>query len=374
MGGLVKSSMKVLFVLAFLSASVLGLQTKYDKFLDFKQQFQKQYTSRDEELKRYQVFSANLEDIERHNRGESSFTRGINFFTDLTEEEFKETYLGTKSIPSSSSLPRSSRSYNSSKQLPDSVNWVTEGAVTSVKNQGQCGSCWAFSLTSQVESYAFIETGDLMELSTQQVTSCTPNTLSCGGVGGCKGSVTQLGFNYLQLFGSILDSDWPYVSGTTGDGGSCDYDLSSMTPVVGLTGYNSLTPNDEEAVMQHIAEVGPLAIALDASGWGSYQGGVFDGCSFDENISINHGVQLVGYGTEYGPAGTFPYWLVRNSWGENWGENGFIRLKRTGECGVNNTPMDGTACVGGPGNDAQTVCGMCGMLLDTTFPLGVHKW
>ena len=137
--------------------------------------------------------------------------------------------------------------------------------------------------------------------STQQVTSCTPNTLSCGGTGGCRGSVTQLGFNYLQLFGSILDSDWPYESGSTGDGGDCSYDLASKTPVVGLTGYNSLTPNDEAAVMQHIAEVGPLAIALDASGWGAYSGGVFDGCSFDENISINHGVQLVGYGTDYGP-------------------------------------------------------------------------
>ena len=73
-------------------------------------------------------------------------------------------------------------------------------------------------------------------------------------------------------------------------------------------------------------------------------------------------------------SGTFPYWLVRNSWGPNWGENGFIKMKRTAECGVNSTPMDGTACVGGPGNDEQTVCGMCGMLLDTTYPLGVQKW
>ena len=133
------------------------------------------------------------------------------------------------------------------------------------------------------------------------MTSCTPNTLSCGGTGGCKGSVTQLGYNYLQLFGSVASEDWPYVSGDTMVGGDCDYDMSAMTPVVGLTGYNSLTPNDEMAVMEHIANVGPLSIALDASNWGSYSGGVFDGCSFDENISINHGVQLVGYGTDFGP-------------------------------------------------------------------------
>ena len=88
--------------------------------------------------------------------------------------------------------------------------------MTGVKNQGACGSCWAFSLTSQVESYNFLATGDLVELSTQQVTSCTPNTLQCGGTGGCRGSVTQLGFNYLQLFGAVADSDWPYVSGSTG--------------------------------------------------------------------------------------------------------------------------------------------------------------
>jgi len=315
-----------------------------------------------------------VEEIERHNAQGSSYSKGINAFTDLTAEEFKETFLGTKSIPSSKNLPRHVSNRDLTKDLPNSVNWVEAGAVTDVKDQGACGSCWAFSLTSQVESYAFINNGELPELSTQQVTSCTPNTLSCGGTGGCKGSVTQLGYNYLQLFGSVASEDWPYVSGDTMVGGDCDYDLSSMTPVVGLTGYNSLTPNDEMAVMEHIANVGPLSIALDASNWGSYSGGVFDGCSFDENISINHGVQLVGYGTDFGPLGTFPYWLVRNSWGPGWGEDGYIRIKRTAECGLNSTPMDGTACVGGPGNDQQTVCGMCGMLLDTTFPLGVYKW
>ena len=295
--------MKVLLVISITLALALGDENVLQKFRDFKLKYNKSYRSLNEEVDRLKIFQANLAEIEAHNNGKSSYTKGINQFTDLTKEEFKETYLGLKTFPSSlsSAVRRVKEERNVTRQLPDSVNWVEAGAVTGVKNQGACGSCWAFSLTSQVESYNFLATGELVELSTQQVTSCTPNTLQCGGTGGCRGSVTQLGFNYLQLFGAVADSDWPYVSGSTGDGGECNYDLSQMTPVVGLGGYNSLAPNDEEAIMQHIAQVGPLAIAADASAWGSYQGGVFDGCSFEENISINHGIQLVGYGTEFSP-------------------------------------------------------------------------
>jgi len=342
------------------------------QFTEFKQQFGKQYDTPAEELKRFNIFKATVQEVEEHNRQDLSYTKGINFFSDLTQDEFKSTYLGLKGVPASTSSP-SLAPVKDIKDLPNEVNWVEKGAVTKVKNQGQCGSCWAFALTAQVESYAQIATEELIELSTQQVTSCTPNTLQCGGTGGCKGSVTQLGFNYLQLFGATTEEDWPYVSGTTSQDEDCTYDLDTITPVVGLTGYNSLTPNDEAAVMQHIAEVGPLSIAVDASVWHTYQSGVFSGCSFDENISINHGVQLVGYGSEFSPLGVYDYWLVRNSWGPNWGEDGYIKLLRTSQCGVNSTPMDGTACVGGPGTDQQTVCGMCGMLLDTTYPLGVHK-
>ena len=295
--------MKVLLVISVLLALPLADEGTLQKFRDFKLKYKKTYRSIDEEIDRLKIFRANLAEIEAHNSGRSSYKKGVNQFTDLTKEEFKDTYLGLKTFPSSlsSAERRLKEARNTTRQLPDSVNWVDEGAVTGVKDQGACGSCWAFSLTSQVESYNYLATGQLVELSTQQVTSCTPNTLSCGGTGGCRGSVTQLGFNYLQLFGAVADADWPYVSGTTGDGGQCDYDLNKMTPVVGMAGYNSLTPNDEDAIMHHIAEVGPLAIAADASNWGSYQGGVFDGCSFEENISINHGIQLVGYGTEFGP-------------------------------------------------------------------------
>merc|ERR1712121_301787 len=367
--------MKLVFLTCLVGVSLATTADLFyvQKFQEFKKEFDKSYETPEEELKRFNIFKDSYRQVEEHNRQQLPYTRAVNQFSDLTQKEFQSTYLGLKRFPTSTSTQESPAVTKSIRDLPGEVNWVDAGAVTPVKNQGQCGSCWAFALTAQVESYAQIATGELLELSTQQVTSCTPNTLSCGGTGGCYGSVTQLGFNYLQLFGAVTEADWPYVSGSTGDGGDCTYDLDTLKPVVGLTGFNSLTPNDEAAVMQHIAEVGPLSIAVDASIWHTYSGGVFTGCSFDENISINHGVQLVGYGSDFSPLGVYDYWLVRNSWGPNWGEEGYIKLLRTPQCGVNSTPMDGTACVNGPGNDEQTVCGMCGMLLDASYPIGVNK-
>merc|ERR1719179_104186 len=109
---------------------------------------------------------------------------------------------------------------------------------------------------------AKIATGNLPELSTQQVTACTPNPLSCGGTGGCYGSFPQLGYTYIQLFGHSMESDYPYTSGTTTETGDCMYDFTNTAPAVGITGYNTLAPNDQEAVMTHLAEVGPLAVAV----------------------------------------------------------------------------------------------------------------
>merc|ERR1712200_82611 len=156
----------------------------------------KVYASRAEEIHRFEIFKTNYEAAIQHNKDTTStFTRGINQFSDLTQDEFKASYLGLKHVPGTPS----NISPKISKDLPASVNWVEEGAVTAVKTQGQCGSCWAFATTEQIESYMKINGGELLELSAQQVTSCTPNVLQCGGSGGCMGSVTQLGFNYLQL-------------------------------------------------------------------------------------------------------------------------------------------------------------------------------
>ena len=143
--------------------------------------------------------------------------------------------------------------------------------------------------------------------------------------------------------------------------------------MVGIKGYNTITPNDQDAVMTHLAEIGPLSVAVSISGWLRYGGGVHDGCSFDNHIILSHAVQLVGYGTD---AAEGDYWIVRNSWGPNWGEDGYIRLQRqaAAQCGTDSAPMDGTACVGGPGNDEQHVCGQCGVLFDVSYPLGTHEF
>merc|ERR1719283_594995 len=366
----------VLITLASLCVGGFASTRVEQEFEAFKAKYGKVYASPAEEQLRLNIFKENYFGASVQNKRTTSYTTGVTQFSDLTIQEFKDTYLGLKrpAAPVSNRVLTSSLA-SSGNSLPDSVNWVDRGAVSEVKNQGHCGSCWAFATTEQIESYAQISSGGAVkELSAQQVTSCAPNDVQCGGSGGCYGSVTQLGFNYLQLFGHMTEEDWPYVSGTTSQTEDCEYDLQSKTPAIGITGFDTLPANDEQAVMKHLAEVGPLAIAVDASVWHSYSGGVFDGCSFDENISINHGVQLVGYGSDFSPMGVYDYWLVRNSWSSAWGEDGYIKLQRTSQCGVNSTPMDGTACVGGPGNDQQVVCGMCGMLLDATYPLGVHKF
>merc|ERR1712203_262503 len=129
-----------------------------------------------------------------------------------------------------------------------------------------------------------------------------------------------------------------------------------------------LCPETTSRLMNHLANNGPLSVAVAASPWSFYGGGVFDGCDYDKNIEINHAVQLVGYGTD---ASEGDYWIIRNSWGPNWGENGFMRLKResTAVCGTDDTPLMGTGCVD-DGNDVLHVCGQCGVLFDVCYPIG----
>lgn len=197
---------------------------------------------------------------------------------------------------------------------------------------------------------------------------CTQNPNQCGGSGGCNGATSELAFDYVSGSNGLLQEfQYPYQSYY---GSNFDCSIPSSNPVATINGHVQLPRNNYTALMNAIAHVGPIAIAVDASTWHSYDSGIFNGCN-QVNPDINHGVVLVGYGEEKGQK----YWIVRNSWSPNWGEKGFIRLARNDDedsnCGSDITPQDGIACAGD--NEPQKVCGTCGITFDTTYPLNAKS-
>merc|ERR1711931_578106 len=256
---LLADTMKLLLV-SCLAAAALAHNADYTQlqFAQFKEQFGKTYLTKAEHNLRFDIFKTNMKKMVEHNKSGASWTKAMNQFSDLTEAEFESMYLGGyKRMPSSpAGVATQSKP---AKDLPAEVDWRKEGVITDVKNQGQCGSCWAFCTTEMIESYAAIETGTLPEPSAQQVTACTPNPLSCGGTGGCYGSIPQLGYTYIQLFGHATEEDYPYKSGSSMNTEDCLYDVTNTAPAVGITGYDTMS-NDQGTVMNHLANVGPLAV------------------------------------------------------------------------------------------------------------------
>lgn len=309
------------------------------------------------------TFEANLLSIQAHNANpDKDWHATVNQFTDMSPGEFEAYSKGRKR--GAIHLGGSKQTYQpSGKVLPDQVDWREQGVVTAAKDQGSCGSCWAFSAAETLESHLAIATGDpVMKLSPQQIVSCAPNPDQCGGSGGCDGSTQPLAFNYTETAGITTDASYPYTSRT----GTCD--TSKITPVAYNSGYVDLPVNDGAALMDAVANQGPVSISIAAGGFRFqfYGGGILKSCN---DYVMDHAVQLVGYGTENGQ----DYWLVRNSWGASWGENGYIRLARYGEgnepCGVDENPQDGDACAGDTA--PRTYCGECGVLSSSSYPTGM---
>eukprot|EP00096_Caligus_rogercresseyi_P011720 TRINITY_DN4704_c0_g1_i1.p1 TRINITY_DN4704_c0_g1~~TRINITY_DN4704_c0_g1_i1.p1 ORF type:complete len:373 (+),score=89.60 TRINITY_DN4704_c0_g1_i1:2-1120(+) len=338
------------------------------RFEQFEKDFGKVYTNRMSRASRMRTFVDNLRIIDAHNVNPlRTYNMGVNKFTDLTDEEFSEGYMGYKRAPGfAKKTVATSRS--DPKSLPKHVDWREKGAIGVVRDQGHCGSCWAQASAETIESYVFLATGTLPTVSIQQITSCSVNPYMCGGVGGCKGAISQVGFMYAQLFGLTLEEEYPYVSGETTETETCTFNPNSKGPKAHIRGYETLPSNDMEAVLRHLAEVGPLSVNVDAGPFQHYENGIIEGCDFSKNININHVVQLIGYGTDEKVG---PYWLIKNSWGSDWGDNGVLKLKRYPEtqCGYDATPLNGTGCVH-DGNDVQRVCGNCGIIFDTSYPIG----
>jgi len=348
-------------------------------FEHYKAEWGREYASPQEEAARKAIFESNLEKILAHNRQTSTWKAGVNHLTDRTESElkalrgYKRTLNWHPDVVARRSrlaapVPRHLREMRAA-DLPASVDWRTKGAVTPVKDQGQCGSCWTFASTSTIESAWFLKTGVLQDLSEQQIASCTPNPQDCGGSGGCEGGTAEVAFQGVIDYGGHA-SGWlyPYLS-WNGTDYMCRLNGSDPTfqfsPSAMLSSYVALPTNDQNALLAAIATIGPIAISVDASSWHLYESGVFSGCNM-QSPDIDHNVQLVGYGTDKNLG---DYWLVRNSWTVHFGESGYIRVARpsTPMCGVDTTPCDGSACH--PCPPSQTVCGMCGILSDSSYPI-----
>jgi C1A family cysteine protease len=278
-------------------------------WMNFKQEHGKTYATMEEEMERFTVFVANLKVIDARNARDTA-EHGITKFADLSAEEFKNRYINYKPNPER----RAGNRDNTIKPLPQGadalVDW-TGVYTTPVKDQGYCGSCWAFSATEQVESDYMRLRGKTQILSAQQVTSCTHYVFG----GGCNGGFTENAFDYMAA-GVETDSNYPYTSGKAGVTGTCASDSSKF--VVKATGYTTVSSSaaGESSMASYVGKTGPLSVCVDAETWSSYTGGILSKCG----TSVDHCVQAVGIDTAAG------YWKVRNSWGTSWGESGFIRL------------------------------------------------
>ncbi|MQL68603.1 hypothetical protein Taro_000874 [Colocasia esculenta] len=298
-----------------------------DLFESWMARHSKAYESVEEKLRRFELFKDNLLHIDQFNKKKLSYWLGLNEFADLSHEEFKAAYLGLRP-PSQErrevSSPGAFR-YAGAVDLPKSVDWRKKGAVTPVKNQGQCGSCWAFSTVAAVEGINQIVTGNLTSLSEQELIDCDRPYNN-----GCNGGLMDYAFSYIASRGGLhTEEDYPYLM----EEGTCDEKRGELE-VVTIAGYEDVPANSEESLLKALAHQ-PVSVAIEAShrDFQFYSGGVFDGpCGTD----LDHGVAAVGYGTSKGQ----DYVVVKNSWGSKWGEKGYIRMKRNtgkpaGLCGIN---------------------------------------
>ena len=323
---------------------------------------------------RKHIYDANIQKIRKHNASPlgKQFQKGINQFTDWTVDErralmgLNKDMLHDKPEKNSENNALFDELLDVPDSFPESWDWTKKGACTPVKNQGQCGSCWAFAGSEAIEGALFLATGKLESLSPQAFLDCVSDPNHCGGTGGCEGNTFDLLFKYAHnksisgngKGGAVLASDYAY----TGKDGKChDSEIATAATV---TSFVDVPSNNYTALMAAVMNQ-PVAVGVAAMNWGDYQGGVYPNELCDGDI--DHAVLLVGWGTD---PGLGDYWKIKNSWGSGWGEDGYIRLqKNTKFCTEDSRPSDGLGCHNT--TKKVEVCGACAIQYAPSFPTGV---
>ncbi|KAK9872869.1 hypothetical protein WA026_019656 [Henosepilachna vigintioctopunctata] len=318
--------MKVLaIILLFFICSVLSIQEQelIEEWNNFQVKYGKTYRSPLEARKRLAIFNDNLEEIRAHNalfdEGKTTYRKGINKLADLTHEEIKQHYksgLLNKPLTNSGGIFKKSNSV----QLPDFVDWREKGAVSEVKNQGDCGACWAFSATGALESQLRIKQNLSLSLSEQNLVDCNKADE------GCHGGWPSHALDYIKQNGIEIEEDYPYEE----HNGVCRSDSSKVKAKV--SGYETIPEGDEDALTQAVAEKGPVSICIFASdNFDLYESGILIDPECPPG-DLNHAILVVGYGRENG----IDYYIGKNSWGTSYGESGYLKMARNFNnlCGV----------------------------------------